>query len=60
MFYSGVRFDVRLGSVSPNSGGILISTTVKVMHPAFNRDTLNNDIALIGLPAPGAPSHREF
>ncbi|KAG6458184.1 hypothetical protein O3G_MSEX010693 [Manduca sexta] len=45
------RWRVRVGSTNANSGGRVINSQRFIIHGSFNRQTLNNDIAIIRLAA---------
>jgi hypothetical protein len=44
-------FAIGLGSVYRNSPQVSVTATQYVLHPNYNSNTLNNDIALIRLPS---------
>jgi len=43
-------FQVGLGSIYLNAQSLTITTTTYIIHPNYNANTLNHDIALIRLP----------
>jgi secreted trypsin-like serine protease len=43
---------VRVGSIDRTSGGQVIAVTQRIVHPAYNPNTLANDIALLQLATP--------
>uniref|UniRef100_A0A2A4K6F8 trypsin n=1 Tax=Heliothis virescens TaxID=7102 RepID=A0A2A4K6F8_HELVI len=45
--YAVNRFRVRLGSTWANSGGAVHNANANIVHPQYDRNTLNNDIAII-------------
>ncbi|CAH0695444.1 unnamed protein product [Spodoptera exigua] len=41
------RWRIRIGSVFANSGGAVYNSNQHIIHPSFNADTLDNDIAIL-------------
>ncbi|XP_061725069.1 trypsin CFT-1-like [Cydia pomonella] len=48
-FTAANRFRVRVGSTFANSGGVVHTVSQNILHPSFNRNTLDNDIAIVRL-----------
>nr|AFP74111.1 trypsin [Leguminivora glycinivorella] len=48
-FTAANRFRVRVGSTFANSGGVVHAVSQNILHPSFNRNTLDNDIAVVRL-----------
>ncbi|XP_063390158.1 trypsin CFT-1-like [Cydia fagiglandana] len=43
------RFRVRIGSTWANSGGVVHTVSQNILHPSFNRNTLDSDVAIVRL-----------
>ncbi|PZC73450.1 trypsin, alkaline C-like [Helicoverpa zea] len=41
------RWRIRVGSTWANSGGVVHNVNLNIVHPSYNSNTLNNDIALL-------------
>ncbi|XP_072936661.1 ovochymase-like [Epargyreus clarus] len=42
-----VRWRIRVGSTNANSGGTIFNTNAIILHPNYNRVTLDNDVAIL-------------
>ncbi|KAJ8736108.1 hypothetical protein PYW08_006764 [Mythimna loreyi] len=41
------RWRIRLGSTWANSGGVVHNVNANIIHPSYNSNTLNNDVAIL-------------
>nr|AAF43708.1 trypsin-like protein precursor [Heliothis virescens] len=52
------RWRIRLGSTWANSGGVVLNVNLNIVHPSYNSNTLNNDIALLHPPPTSVQQQR--
>ncbi|PVH72381.1 putative trypsin [Cadophora sp. DSE1049] len=54
--YAAAAVSVRAGSLTYASGGTLVKVSKIIVHPSYNEDTINNDVAIWQLSTPIATS----